>query len=82
MRKEIPKGETYNKYGDAARKVEIGAIGKHGAFKMPHFSEIPEAGSLIEGLFAHTVQISRFRPVVNRPELMLVKIENRTIDFA
>ena len=28
----IPIGETYNKYGDTARKVEIGAIGKHGGF--------------------------------------------------
>ena len=26
MRKEIPKEETNNKYGDAARKIEIGAI--------------------------------------------------------
>ena len=25
--KEIPKEETYSKYGDAARKIEIGAIG-------------------------------------------------------
>ena len=27
--KAIPMGETYNKYGDAARKVESGPIGKH-----------------------------------------------------
>ena len=32
MRKEIPKEETYNKYGDSARKIEIGAIGKRGTF--------------------------------------------------
>ena len=31
MVKEIQKAETYNKYGDAARKIEIDAIGKHGA---------------------------------------------------
>ena len=30
--KEIPKGDTYSKYGDSARKVEIGAIGNHGTF--------------------------------------------------
>ena len=26
MRKEIPKEETNNKYGDAARKIEIEAV--------------------------------------------------------
>ena len=31
VRKEIPQEETFSKYGDAARKVEIEAIGKHGA---------------------------------------------------
>ena len=29
---EIPKETTYNKYGDASGKIEIGAIGIHGAF--------------------------------------------------
>ena len=42
MRKEIPKKETQRKYGDAARKNEIGAIGKHGTFTRMPFSEIPE----------------------------------------
>ena len=31
-RKEIPKKETYNGYGDSAMKVEIGAIANHGTF--------------------------------------------------
>ena len=35
---EIPKEETYNKYGDTSRKIEIGAIGKHGAFTRMPFS--------------------------------------------
>ena len=30
MRKEIPKGGTYNCYGDTARKIEIGALEEHG----------------------------------------------------
>ena len=30
MRKEIPKEETKNKYGDASRRIEIAAIEKHG----------------------------------------------------
>ena len=29
---EIPMGEAYNKYGDSAREVEIGSIGKRVAF--------------------------------------------------
>ena len=43
MRKEIPKEETQkNKYGDAARKIEIEAIRKHGTSIRIPFSEIPE----------------------------------------
>ena len=41
MRKEIPREETQNKYGDAARRIEIEAIEKHGAFIRIPFSEIP-----------------------------------------
>ena len=55
MRKEIPKAETYNKYGDAARKVEIEATGKHGAFKRSPCSGIPEGESLIAGRFVYTM---------------------------
>ena len=44
MRKEIQKEETYNKYGYAARKIEIGAIGEHGAFIRIPFSGIPDGG--------------------------------------
>ena len=36
IRKETPKEETYNKYGDSAMKIEIEAIEKHGAFREPH----------------------------------------------
>ena len=32
MGKEIPKEEPYNEYGDTAREVEIGSIGRHGGF--------------------------------------------------
>ena len=34
MMGEIPQAETYNEYGDPARKIEIGieAIGNHGTF--------------------------------------------------
>ena len=49
---EIPKEESYIKYGDTAREVEIGAIGKHGAFLQIHASGIPGGESLIEGRFS------------------------------
>ena len=44
MRKEIPKEETYNKYGGAARKIEIEAIEKHGTFIRVPFGQIPLSG--------------------------------------
>ena len=49
MRKEIPKEETRNKYGDAAREIEIDAIVKHGAFIRVPFSGIPEGDGSIGG---------------------------------
>ena len=55
MRNEIHKEETYIKYGDAARKVEIEATGKHGAFKRSPCSGIPEGESLIAGRFVYTM---------------------------
>ena len=39
---EIPKEETYNKYGDVAREIEIGATAKHGDFARMPFSEVPD----------------------------------------
>ena len=58
--KEIPKEETYNKFGDAARKIEIGAIGKHGTFARIPFAEIPNGASVIEGRFVYTIKINPF----------------------
>ena len=55
MRGEIPKGETYNKYGDAARKIEIDATGDSGTFIRVPFSEIPDAESLVEWRFVYTM---------------------------
>ena len=42
IRKVIPKEETYNKYGDAARKIEIDAIEKRGTFIRVPVSEMPD----------------------------------------
>ena len=55
IRQEIPKEETYDKYGDASRKIEIWAIGEHGGFARIHFTVIPQAVSLIAGIFVYTV---------------------------
>ena len=53
--KEIPNGETYIKRGGAARKDEIGSIGKHGAFKGSTVFGNSGVGSIIEGRFVYTV---------------------------
>ena len=46
MGEEIPKEETYNKYGDVAMKIEIAAIGKHcDLFRIPPFV-VPGGGVL------------------------------------
>ena len=42
--KKSQKKKRKNKYGDAKRKFEIVAIGKHGTFIRIPFSEIPEGG--------------------------------------
>ena len=73
MRKEIQKEETRNKYGGAARKVEIGAVGKHGAFRGIPFSGIPE-GSLVEGRFVYTVGNRPISAGREKPAPMLMKI--------
>ena len=43
-RNGIPQEETFSKYGGSARKVEIGAIEKHGTCSRIPFSGIPEGG--------------------------------------
>ena len=42
--KGIQKEETYNKYGDDARKIGILDIGEHGDLREYLFSEIPDGG--------------------------------------
>ena len=78
MRKEIPQEETYYKYGDASRKVEIGGgeLWNTGLLKGP-LSRKSRRVSLIEGRFAYTMENN---PIAagrqKRQELMLMKIEN------
>ena len=64
----IPKEETYNKYGDSARKIEIGTIGGDVAFARIPFSEATAGASLIEGIFVYAVKnkINVDRPRQNR----------------
>ena len=42
MAKAIAKEETRNKYGEAARRIEIETIGKIGSFTRIPFLEVPE----------------------------------------
>ena len=44
MRKAIPKEETFNKYGDAARRVGTEAIEQHATFRRIPLSGIPDGG--------------------------------------
>ena len=41
MIKDTPKEETYNKYGNDARGIEIESLGKHGTCIRAGSSEIP-----------------------------------------
>ena len=53
--RKIPKEETCSKYGDASRKIEIGAIGNNVEFARIPSSGIPGRASLIEGGSVYTV---------------------------
>ena len=55
MRKEIPKEETQNKYGDASRKLKLAQLGNMVRLYEYHFQRFRK-GSLIEGRFAYTVK--------------------------
>ena len=55
-KKEIPKEETDNKYGDAAREIEIGNLGKLCDFKRILFKDIPNGGRIIESEFIYEMK--------------------------
>ena len=82
MRKEIPKEETYNKYGGAARKIEIGRSKKHGTFIRIPFGRIRIDESLIEGDLFTPPKITPFRWGMGKPTLISMKTENSTRGFA
>ena len=53
MMSGIPTEETQNKYGEAARGIEIGKIEKTENFTRIPFSEVPEGKIIREGEFAY-----------------------------
>ena len=55
MRKEFPKEETYNKYGDAARKIEIGAIENTELLYESPFLEFRNGVTEREGRFVYAM---------------------------
>ena len=42
MRKEIPEAETFNKYGDAARAIELQGFRSREDAKAVHISQVPK----------------------------------------
>ena len=55
MGKKFRKQKLATNMGDAAGRIEIGDIEKHGTFVRMPFSEIPVGAPLIEGRFVYTV---------------------------
>ena len=56
MRKEIPKEETYNYYGEAERRLEIRSSWDHGAFIMALSSDVPRDGVCKYGRVVYTME--------------------------
>ena len=56
MRKEIPKEETFNKYGRAARRIEIAAFNEYGAIEEINESEMEKGHKLLRGRFVYTIK--------------------------
>ena len=56
MRIEMPKGETYDYSGDAARQVEIKALEAHGTFIRVLSNDFPRGGVCIDGRSAYTIK--------------------------
>ena len=62
VRKEMPGEETDNKYGDSAREIEIGNLGKLCGFKRILFNEIPNGG-IIESEFIYEMKKKKKKSV-------------------
>ena len=62
MRKEIPKEETFNKYGRAARQIEIAAFNEYGAIEEINESEMAQGHKLLRGRFVYTIKEKELKP--------------------
>ena len=56
MRKEIPEAETFNKYGDAARAIELQEFRSREAVKPVHISQVPRGAKFVTGRFVYTLK--------------------------
>ena len=56
MRKEIPKGETSNCYGGAARQEAIKALEGHGPFIRLVRKDVPKDEVCINGRFVYAIK--------------------------
>eukprot|EP00397_Hematodinium_sp_SG-2012_P063731 GEMP01088629.1.p1 GENE.GEMP01088629.1~~GEMP01088629.1.p1 ORF type:complete len:287 (+),score=34.28 GEMP01088629.1:119-862(+) len=55
-RKEIPENETWNIYGDCARKIEIAAYHEYGAIERTKKSSLPKNTLIIDGRFVYAMK--------------------------
>ena len=77
MGKGIQKEETYSKYGDDAREIEIESLEKHGTYIRVGISEIPECRAVMEGGFLCTVKNESLTYGYKKRDLTSAIKENR-----
>ena len=56
MRKEIPENETFNKYGNAARLIELAEFENRGAVEVISKENVPYGAKFVTGRFVYTIK--------------------------
>ena len=56
IRKEMHKRGNYNRYGDSAMTIDIGALEEHGAFVRLLSKDVPKYGVCINAMSAYTIK--------------------------
>ena len=56
MRKEIPENETFNKYGNAARLIELAEFENRGAVEVISKENVPYVAKFVTGRFVCTIK--------------------------
>ena len=71
-RREIPNASPYNKYGDSARIVEIGAVGKRGGFCAKSFFGDTGRRGLNRRKIDYALEINQIRPTIPKKQGLTV----------